>query len=112
MMHQAEPLPVVDSTTEFRFHIVKSRYDVWLTLEVFSSDGLMVCGLRNLEGKINLPPKAMRAAMIEELAIIERTCKESGVSEMRHAGDDRGWCLPGYEPAPDLPMKHARRKRL
>lgn len=96
---------------EFKVHIVRPYCDVWLTLEVFGSGDFMVCGLRWLEGRIDrMGPKAMAARIAKELKLIEQMAKESGVTEMRHAGDDRGWALPGYEPMPEL--KNGRRKRL
>jgi hypothetical protein len=52
----------------------------------------------------------MRRAIVAELQNIEQAARESGVTEMRHAGDDRGVFLPGYEPMPEL--RNGRRKRL
>jgi hypothetical protein len=85
--------------------------DVAVTLEIFQDeDGSMICGLRQLEGRITLGPKAMRAAMLTELAKIEDIARQAGCTEMRHAGEDRAWCLPGYEPMDGL--RNGRRKRL
>lgn len=84
--------------------------DVSLTLQIIHDAGEMVCGLRFLRGRISLGPKAMRTAMHEELSKIEGLAREAGCTEMRHAGNDLAWCLPGYEPMPELP--NGRRKKL
>ena len=95
------------------FRIVRPGADVTLTLQVYFEDGQYVCGLRFLEGRIDLGPKALRAAMTEELAKIENVLREAGITEIRHAGEDRAWFLPGYEPMPDKPqLRNGRRKRL
>jgi hypothetical protein len=93
-----------------QFHVKRPYADVLVTLEVYQENGEMVCGLRFIEGEIRLPPKAMRRAIVAELQSIEQAARESGCTEMRHAGDDRAWCLPGYEPMPEL--RNGRRKRL
>ncbi len=92
--------------------IVREGVDVILTLQMFQEGGEQVCGLRFLSGQISLPPKAMRAVMAEELGKIEGVLKQSGVAEVRHAGDDRGWFLPGYEPMNHPELRNGRRKRL
>lgn len=92
------------------FRVTRPGVDVLVTLQLFEERGEMICGLRWVEGRFELGPKAMRAAITEELAKIEAIARDAGCAEMRHCGDDRGWCLPGYEPMPELP--HGRRKRL
>jgi hypothetical protein len=92
------------------FPVKRPGVNVLVTLQLCDDAGEMVCGLRWIEGRIDLGPKAMRAAITEELSKIEAIAREAGCTEMRHSGDDRGWCLPGYEPMPELP--HGRRKRL
>ena len=96
--------------TDVTFRIVRPKADVMVTLELFEDGGEMVCGLRFLGGEIHLGPKAMRAAITEELAKIEKIARDAGCAEMRHAGEDRAWCLPGYEPMDGL--RNGRRKRL
>lgn len=93
-----------------KFRVRRPYADVLVTLQVFRENGVMVCGLRFIEGRIDLPPRAMRKAIIAELATIEKIAKDAGCTEMRHAGDDRAWCLPGYERMPEI--KNGRRKRL
>lgn len=92
------------------FRVTRPGVDVLVTLQLFNEGGDMICGLRWIEGTMTLRPKAMRAAIIEELTKIEAIARDAGCTEMRHSGDDRGWCLPGYEPMPELP--HGRKKRL
>jgi hypothetical protein len=92
------------------FRVTRPGVDVLVTLQLCDDGDEIVCGLRWIEGQMTLGPKAMRAAITEELSKIEAIAREAGCTEMRHAGDDRGWCLPGYEPMPELP--HGRRKRL
>lgn len=84
--------------------------DVMVTLEIYEENGERICGLRFLSGTIDLPPRAMQSMIIEEVRKIEDLAREAGCREIRHAGDDRAWFLPGYEPMPDL--KNGRRKRL
>ena len=92
--------------------IARPEGEVVVTLELFQEEegGPMVCGLRSLSGSTNCGPKALRAAMLAELATIEELARDAGCTEMRHAGEDRAWCLPGYEPMDGL--RNGRRKRL
>lgn len=97
-----------------QFHVKRPGADVLVTLQiVIEGKGKRkryILGLRSIQGKIKLGPKAMRAAIIEELTKIENVAREAGFHEMRHSGDDRAAFLPGYEPFPELP--NGRRKRL
>lgn len=96
---------------ECKFLIRRPYAEVLVTLEIYQEEGEMVCGLRFIRGHIDLPPKAMREAILRELAVIENIAREAGCTEMRHAGDEtRVLFLPGYEPMPELP--NGRRKRL
>lgn len=93
--------------------INKPYANVIVTLQVFESEeGEMICGLRYIEGQIDLPPKAARQAILSELKIIEGLARDAGCVEMRHAGDDRAKLLPGYEPMNDERLRNGRRKRL
>jgi hypothetical protein len=83
---------------------------VTITFQTFEENGEMICGLRFMEGRINLPPRALRATLIQELKTIENIAREAGFAEIRHAGDDRGWLLTDYEKVPEL--RNGRRKRL
>lgn len=93
-----------------QFPVKRPGADVLVTLQIVFENGESILGLRFLEGKIELGPKAMRAAMIEELTKIEKLARDAGFHEIRHCGDDRAWCLPGYVEMPELP--HGRKKRL
>lgn len=93
-----------------QFHVKRPGANVLVTLQIVSEDGEMILGLRSIQGEIKLGPKAMRAAIIEELTKIENVARDAGFKEMRHSGDDRAAFLPGYEPFPELP--NGRRKRL
>ncbi len=92
------------------FAVKRPGVDARVTLQLVHEGGEWICGLRWLEGKIDLKPKAMRRAITEELTRIEAICREAGFKEMRHSGDDRAVFLPGYERMPELP--NGRRKRL
>lgn len=94
------------------FEINRLHVNVRVTLQVFESNGELICGLRSIDGKIGLPPKALRAAMIADLAVIEGIVRDAGCVEMRHAGDDRKWFLPGYGPMNDNRLRNGRSKRL
>lgn len=90
--------------------IERSEGRICVTLEVFEDAGEIICGLRSIDGEIVAGPKAARAAIVEELEKIERRVKAAGCVEMRHAGENRGWVLPGYERKGIL--RNERRKRL
>jgi hypothetical protein len=80
-------------------------------LHVYAEGDEIVCGLK-LSGTFPKPTKAVRRAFREELAKIEALAKASGVTEMRHAGEDRAVFLPGYEPMNHPALRNGRRKRL
>jgi hypothetical protein len=103
-------IPHPDKAYVPTFRVRREGVDVMVTLQVVEDGGEMICGLRHIEGEIDLPPRAMMAAFSEELAKIERIARDAGCAEMRHSGDDRKWFLPGYEPMAEL--KNGRRKRL
>lgn len=92
------------------FRVERPGASVAVTLQLFAEGEEIICGLRSMEGRIELRPKALRAAAIEELQKIEVLAKSAGCTEMRHSGDERAWCLADYEPMPELP--HGRKKRL
>lgn len=93
------------------FDIVKPYGRVTVVLSVYRVDGVgLVCGLRRMEGKIDLPPKALKAAAKQELAKIERIAKEAKCVEIRHIGPGWSRILDDYEPIPGV--KHGLRKRL
>lgn len=95
------------------YHICRDGADVTLMLQVYQEDGETVCGLRFLSGVIPKPTLAIRRAAREELAKIEMVCRQAGVTEMRHAGEDRAMFLPGYSKMTDKPqLRNGRRKRL
>ena len=98
--------------TEIPYRIERDGADVTLTLQVFAEGDDIVCGLRFLSGSLPKPTKALRHAVREELARIESLCRRSGVTEMRHAGEDRAGLLPGYEPMNHPELRNGRRKRL
>ncbi len=96
---------------EIEFHVSRPPYaEVDVVLEVYAEGDETVCGLRFLRGEINMGPKALRDALRTEVRKIEDIARSAGCTEMRHAGDDRGWFLPDYEKMPEL--KNGRRKKL
>lgn len=102
-----------EGSTHITFPVVGLGYDTRVTLQLYEDDGVMVCGLRFLEGRIRLKRHAMLAAVHRELSRIEDIARQAGCTEMRHAGEARLHLLPGYEPMPDKPnLRNGRRKRL
>ena len=76
---------------------------VVMILEMHGSGDHMVCGIFQMIGKIKAGPKAWLHVVREQIALLERDCKESGVSEMRLAGRDWHRILIDYEPFPEIP---------
>jgi hypothetical protein len=81
-----------------------------MLLEVYGDGDFMVCGVRELWGFINLPPKAWLETVRREMRNIEQMAKESGVIEMRVAGRSWARILPDYEPFDGV--KNGLRKAL
>jgi len=71
-----------------------------VTLEVYEEDGVTVCGLQQLDGRFNLPPKAWLRTMRTEMRKLENIARSAGCAEMRVAGRDWSRVLPDYEPLP------------
>jgi hypothetical protein len=95
---------------QYPFVIERPYGRVTVVLEVFGDGDNMVAGWRWIEGHIDLPPKAALKVIREEILKIEDIARQSGVSEMRHAGEDRAVFFPDYEPFEGL--RNGRRKRL
>jgi hypothetical protein len=71
-----------------------------VVFELYEEGGETVCGLRNLEGRFNLPPKAWLRTVRAEIGTLERIARDAGCAEMRVAGRDWSRVLPDYEPLP------------
>lgn len=96
--------------TDITFAIHRPYGAVLVTLEIYDDDGLLVCGLRHLEGRIDLPLSQRRAAFRQDLKFIEDEARRAGAHEMRHAGPNYARLLADYEPLPGFP--NGLRKRL
>lgn len=73
--------------------------DGWATLllEVYEQDGRKICGIRELRGELDLPPKSWLRTVRAEMVKLEGLIRQSGCNEIRLAGRWRG-VFPGYEP--------------
>jgi hypothetical protein len=92
------------------FFIKRPYGRVEVTLQVYEEGKDRVCGLRRMEGRIDLPPKALLAAAKQEIATLESIAKEAGCTLMRHVGPGWTHILDGYDPMPGV--KHGLQKRL
>lgn len=81
-----------------------------VTLEIYHEDGVLICGIYQIEGRLRLPPKQWLRAMRTELEKIEGIARDAGCQEMRVAGRDWRRVLPDYEPMPGI--ENRLRKRL
>lgn len=83
-----------------------------MQLEVYEEPTGLVCGIRRLKGRIDLPRREWLAAVREEIARIEGIAKRAGCAELRLGGRD--WSRPlkgmGYVPFPAI--ENGLRKRL
>ena len=75
-------------------------------------EGAVVCGVYDLRGTINLPPRRWLRLVRRTMAEFEKRAQAAGVTEMRVAGRDWSSVLGpvGYEAMPELP--NGLRKRL
>ena len=71
-----------------------------VVFEVYQEGDELICGLRNLEGRFNLPPKAWLRTLRAEMTKLETIARDAGCAEMRLAGRDWSRVLPDYEPLP------------
>lgn len=92
------------------FEIVRDHVAVTVTLEVAEDDGRRVCGIYQLDGTIDLPPRAWLREVRAEVAKFERIAKDAGCAEMRITGRNWARILPDYEPL--LGLKNGLRKVL
>lgn len=69
-----------------------------VTMEVYEEDERMICAIDQIDGWLNLRPKAWLSAMRAELTKIEGIAKSAGCVEMRMAGRFSKRMLPDYEP--------------
>jgi hypothetical protein len=79
--------------------------------EVFNEGEATVCGIRHLEGHLNLPPKQWLKVFRSTLAEMEARAKAAGCTEMRMSGRDWSRILPDYEHI-DGDAPNLLRKRL
>lgn len=90
-------------------------FSVMLVFDVYEDLGKTIFGIRYLEGRINLPPKAWLATVRQVLSDLERKAIEADCHEMRLAGRDWSRVLEGmgWEPMEGLLQgKNGLRKAL
>lgn len=85
-------------------------YSISMQFQVFEEDGRMCCGIYQLNGKINLPPKAWIRAVRYEIDRLEKVAKSVGCTEMRVAGRSWAKILTDFEPFPAI--KNGLRKAI
>ncbi len=86
-----------------QFPIVLAKGAGIVTLEVYEDNGTMVCGIRQLDGWLALPPKQWVATMREHLGKIAAEAKSAGCGELRLTGRDWSKVFPHLEPIEGLP---------
>ena len=84
--------------------------DCTITLEAFEEDGRLVCGIFQLDGRIDLPPRKWLTAVREEVDKLEKIARAAGAHEMRIAGRDWSRVLRDYGPCEGV--KNGLRKVL
>ena len=85
-----------------------------IILEVYqeADDPRMIAAIYDLEGRIDLPPKAWLARVRDELKLIEDQARKAGCSELRFVGRFTNRMLPDYEPYEPLSGLPGLRKAL
>lgn len=83
-----------------------------ITLEVYQEDERMIGAIYQLDGKINLRPKAWLRLVRDELRTIETVAKDAGCVELRMAGRFKRNIFPDYQPFEPLSGAPGLRKEL
>jgi len=93
--------------------VIRPGIRVFIQLEAYEDDGLVVCLIHTLSGTIALRPKAWLQAVRDEVRKLERIAKAAGCAEMRVEGRNWSFALKslGYVPWP-AGEGHALRKVL
>ena len=81
-----------------------------MQLEIYEEPTGLVCSIRRLKGRIDLPRAHWLAAVREELRRIEGIARSAGCTEMRLGGRRWSRVLPDYEPLGGV--KNGLRKAL
>jgi hypothetical protein len=69
-----------------------------VTVEIYQEDGRMVCGVYQLYGRLDEPPKQWLRTLRAELSKLETIARNAGCEEMRIAGRDWSRVFPDYTP--------------
>jgi hypothetical protein len=77
--------------------IVGDGYDCTAIFEVFDEGGKTICGLYQLRGHIDLPPKAWLREVRTHVGKFEEMARGAGCTELRIAGRDWSRVLPDYQ---------------
>lgn len=92
------------------FRIVRPGCRAVMQLEVYEEPSGLVCSIRRLRGRIDLPRREWLAAVREEIGKIEGLARDAGCNEMRLGGRKWSRVLTDYEPL--IGVKNGLRKRL
>lgn len=71
-----------------------------IVFQIENVDGRLVCGVHDLVGFLELPPKAWLETARAIMAIIEAQARDAGCAEMRMCGRNWSRVFPDYEPLP------------
>lgn len=81
-----------------------------LTIEVYEEDGQLICGIRNVLGFLDEPPKKWLRTIRQAFRVVCDKARDAGCVEIRLCGRDWSSVLPELEPFEGLP--NGLRKRL
>jgi hypothetical protein len=84
--------------TQCTFRVFLPNGGGLVTLEIYAEDNRMVCGIYEIEGRLDERPKQWLRTMRAELEKLEGIARDAGCEEMRIAGRDWSRVFPGYTP--------------
>lgn len=83
-----------------------------IRFELYRENGVLICSIDQLEGRIDLPFRRWLALVRGELRALEDSARDAGCAEMRMAGRDWSRVFPDYEQFEPANNSHGLRKIL